>query len=769
MNRGMLWCLGALLVLASASAAAQSFNGGLTGAWWDPARGGEGQFLSFESVGDRDVAVLAYFTYDDEGRARWLVGDANFTPGQTVLEFSMLTGRGPRFGVGFRSEDVIISQVGSIRLEVLSCDRMRLRYTDDEQQFETEIRRLVGPLEGVACDGSQTSTGTNRMVGTASGGWWDSARGGEGSFISFERAGDRRVISVYYFTYDDEGRATWLVGDADHTERANRIEVQLFTGSGARFGLDFDSADVRIRPAGRAIIEQDGCGNMRMRYNGSVTFGLDLTRLVGELSGVSCSIPMLPPNETDNQLRALIAQHGLIGDPSRGRDLPGIDSPLAQLGKLLFFSKSLSGDLDTACASCHHPALGGADGLALPVGATALNPDVMGPGRRTVNGHLLVGRNSQTFFNTALYDTGLFWDSRVESLNPQAGDNGEMGGIRTPDSAFGSADSRAGPNLLAAQARFPVVEPGEMLGTGFPGMNDEQVRAHLAARIGNYGSGAGRLPPSQWLQRFREVFGSDASAEELITFDNIALALGEYQRSAVFVETPWARYVRGDNAAISASAKIGALVFYRPVNQAGGNCVQCHSGDFFTDEKHHVIGFPQVGPGLGDPNGNDHGRARHSGRDRDMQAFRTPSLLNVNLTAPYGHSGSYNSLTEVFAHYVLTRDTALQAVDFQTWCFIAPFNTEPGCNGATARVRANTMASLARVDAIRLSDPANALPIVDPVAVPQAATTNVLAFMRALTDPCLQSRACFGRWIPTPEEAPDAFQLNAVNANGDPL
>src|SRR5690606_40245218 len=57
------------------------------------------------------------------------------------------------------------------------------------------------------------------------------------------------------------------------------------------------------------------------------------------------------------------------------------DDPLPRLGKLLFFSKSLSGDFDTACASCHHPALGGGDDLALPVGTGAIDPDVVGPGR----------------------------------------------------------------------------------------------------------------------------------------------------------------------------------------------------------------------------------------------------------------------------------------------------------------------------------------------------------------------------------------------------
>jgi cytochrome c peroxidase len=767
--RGFLGTLAVSLLLASGLCSAQSFNGGMTGTWWNPARAGEGQFLSFERIGDRHVAVIAYFTYDADGRAHWLVGNADYSPGAQTLDIPVVSGRGARFGVGFRTQDVNISLSGTVTLEILACDRMRLGFVDAAQAFEVEITRLVGPLEGVACDGSASAGDATHLVGSVSGGWWDPARSGEGNFIAFERLGERRVASVFYFTYDEAGNPRWLVGNADYEAGADRIEVPLVTGAGARFGQAFDAADVQIAPEGRALIEQDGCGNTWLRYTGKVTFGLQLERLVGALDGVPCSLPATPPSFLDNELRPLIAALGLTGDPSRGRELPGIDAPLAQLGKLLFFSKTLSAENEAACASCHHPALGGGDGLALPVGTAAVNPDLLGPGRRTDNGSILVGRNSNTIFNTALYDSGLFWDSRVESLTKAPGENGAVGGIRTPDSAFGTADSNAGPNLLAAQARFPVLAPGEMLGTGFPGMSNSQVRAHLAARIGNYGSGAGSLPPSQWLARFREAFNSDADAETLITFDNIALALAEYQRSAVFVESPWARYVRGNNKAIPEGVKAGALIFFRPVNDRGAQCVQCHSGDFFTDEKHHVVGFPQVGPGLGDPNADDHGRARESRADRDRHAFRTPSLLNVGLTAPYGHAGAYANLETVFNHYAIPHDTVLDWLDARRWCFLPPLTTDPGCQASAGRVETNSLAALARMDSIRASDPANGLPVVDLAAVPIQTIPSVVAFLRSLTDPCLLDRSCFGRWIPSPAEAPDGFQLNAVDAQGRPL
>ena len=194
-----------------------------------------------------------------------------------------------------------------------------------------------------------------------------------------------------------------------------------------------------------------------------------------------------PPTQTlDQQLRAVITAAGLNGDPTLGRDLPSIDDPLPQLGKLLFFSKSLSGEMDTACASCHHPALGGGDGLSLPVGTGAIDPDVVGPGRQRPDGLPNVGRHSQSVFNIGLFDAGLFWDSRIESINKDENANGETSGIRTPDTALNVADPLVpvGTSLPAAQARFPVTVPEEMRGNFLPGADGETVRQHLAARIG---------------------------------------------------------------------------------------------------------------------------------------------------------------------------------------------------------------------------------------------------------------------------------------------
>lgn len=82
--------------------------------------------------------------------------------------------------------------------------------------------------------------------------------------------------------------------------------------------------------------------------------------LVIAVTLIAAASPAAETNDAiDQELRQLIAANELTGDPSAGRELPTVDNPLAILGKLLFFSKALSGDLDVACASCHHPLLAG--------------------------------------------------------------------------------------------------------------------------------------------------------------------------------------------------------------------------------------------------------------------------------------------------------------------------------------------------------------------------------------------------------------------------
>ncbi|MEM7379309.1 MAG: cytochrome-c peroxidase, partial [Pseudomonadota bacterium] len=267
----------------------------------------------------------------------------------------------------------------------------------------------------------------------------------------------------------------------------------------------------------------------------------------------------------DATLRQLASTHGAVTDPTAGRTLPAITDPLAQLGRDLFFSRSLGGGFDSACVSCHHPVLGGADALALSVGVGATTPQLLGPGRQDADGVPNVPRNAPTVFNLGLWDTGLFWDSRVESLGRTPGQNGAGSGIRTPETLIGTGDPNAGGNLASAQARFPVTSVEEMKTATFElNSSNDAVRNHLAARLGDYGIGTGELASNAWLPAFQAGFGSTQSATQLVTFDNIAHAIGEYERSMVFLDSPWQAFLNGDPSALSDAQKRGAELFFTP-------------------------------------------------------------------------------------------------------------------------------------------------------------------------------------------------------------
>ncbi|MEM6988244.1 MAG: cytochrome c peroxidase [Pseudomonadota bacterium] len=470
-------------------------------------------------------------------------------------------------------------------------------------------------------------------------------------------------------------------------------------------------------------------------------------------------------------MRQLASSNRVETDPLSNRTLPVITDPLPQLGRDLFFSKSLGGGFDSACVSCHHPVLGGADALALSVGVGAVNPHLLGQGRQDADGAPDVPRNAPTVFNLGLWDTGLFWDSRVESLGRQIGQNGGASGIRTPETLIGTADPNAGGNLAVAQARFPVTSVEEMKTNAFELNSDnDSVRNHLAARLGNYGVGTGELAVNNWLPAFQSAFGSTLSGDQLITFDNIALAIGEYERSMVFTDSPWQRFLQGDDAAMSLEQKRGAELFFTRANQGGAGCATCHSGTLLSDGTHHTVAFPQIGPGKGDNNGanseDDFGRERETGNPNDRYRFRVPSLLNVEMTAPYGHSGAYATLEEVVRHYDNPTNAADQYFDRGGWCQLEQFRDLPNCAALYPNARANSDLAADKLRQER-NNRTSSLPRIN---LNNQEVDDLVAFLRALTDPCVQDRACLSPWIANPASSgPDGQQLNAVDQALQPL
>ncbi|MEN8234899.1 MAG: cytochrome c peroxidase [Actinomycetota bacterium] len=460
----------------------------------------------------------------------------------------------------------------------------------------------------------------------------------------------------------------------------------------------------------------------------------------------------------DARLRQVITANGLTGDPSAGRDLPDISDPLAQLGMELFYTKALGGEMDSACVTCHHPMLGGGDGIPMSIGVGADDPDLLGPGRTHPQGPL-VPRNAPTTFNAGLWDEVMFHDGRIESLGKTPLSNGDDGyGIRTPDRPHGYPDTLAGANLAVAQSRFPTTSEEEMRGFDFGtevgntgDVLHENIRRRLAQIVGGYGEGEGVLDPNGWPGEFQAVFG-DGPVEEIVTYENIAAALGEYERSQTFVDTPWRAYVEGGDSSITDEAKRGALLFY-----GEAACSTCHKGDFFTDEQFHALAIPQIGLGRdsGTYGDDDWGRYLETGNDEDRYAFRTPSLLNVEVTGPYGHDGAYATLEAIVRHH-LNPEKAIASYDFGAVDpSIRTGNAERYTDSALEQVEANRNSGVLTVSNRSLSD---------------EQIGELVAFLHALTDPCVKSRECLSPWIPddaVPD--PDGLRLNGINASGDEL
>ena len=135
--------------------------------------------------------------------------------------------------------------------------------------------------------------------------------------------------------------------------------------------------------------------------------------------------------------------------------------------------------------------------------------------------------------------------------------------------------------------------------------------------------------------RFVEAFGAEPTTE------HVGRALAAYVRTIVAGNSAYDRELSGRDSALSAPARRGLRLF---TGRAG--CAECHLGPSLTDEKFHNTG---VAFRSGSP--ADVGRALVTGLQEDRGAFKTPTLRQVAVTAPYMHDGSFPTLASVIEHY----------------------------------------------------------------------------------------------------------------------
>jgi cytochrome c peroxidase len=357
--------------------------------------------------------------------------------------------------------------------------------------------------------------------------------------------------------------------------------------------------------------------------------------------------PSTPQSEQlDLELRQAIAGWG----PLPIGPVPAQSPALVELGRSLFFDKILSGNRDVSCATCHDPDATLTDKLALAVGTGGTGTTqnrVLGAGRS------FVPRNAPSLLNQGLGTFYTLWDGRVN-------EEGGPGNFRPPSGIVFPAGLA---NLLAAQAMLPVLNRDEMRGVsgdvdvmGNP--NELAVFTDNQAGAVWQGVMSRLLAIQDYAAKFAVAFPNTPRAQ--LGFQHAANALAAFQ-IASFTKTnsPFDRFLKRDNTAMTAEEKRGGLVFF-----GSGQCASCHSGSLLGGNQFANIGIAQFGPGVGASAPLDVGRGEQFPGPPGVPSFyqfffRVPMLRNVELTAPYMHNGAYTSLEQVVRHYT-NADSALR-------------------------------------------------------------------------------------------------------------
>ena len=315
----------------------------------------------------------------------------------------------------------------------------------------------------------------------------------------------------------------------------------------------------------------------------------------------------------------------------------------ASLGKTLFWDEQLSSTLTVSCGTCHRPATGGSDPRTIVNNTRSRNPgfdnifntpdDVFGsPGvplnnlDGTYSPSNLFGFNEQvtprkapSYLNAGLAFNGSFWDGRASNT---------------------FRDPLTNQVLLTEWASYesqilgPPVSSAEM---GHGNRNWTQVANQIVAVKPL--ALASNIPPSlaEWIdgrtypELFEEAFGS---AE--VTPARIAMAIATHERTLFSDRTPLDRFASAIEP-LTTQEDRGRNIY----NQV--DCSFCHGGPLLSDQNFHNIGVrPQL---------EDLGRGAVTGNVNDRVRFKTPTLRNIELRAPYMHNGRFATLEEVVEFY----------------------------------------------------------------------------------------------------------------------
>ena len=416
---------------------------------------------------------------------------------------------------------------------------------------------------------------------------------------------------------------------------------------------------------------------------------------------------------------------------------PPPDYPEAKvtLGQALFFDPLIGGNRDVSCATCHHPLTATGDGRARAVGTRAYvnkgrrmpeglrlvdvegrDPVLMG---FNLNGaaHPFTPRNSPDTFNRGDSEwKTMFWDNRVFTREDGRFAVNQMRLTKSSE-YFAVVMPDFVENVLAAQAMMPVLSDAEMRGhkgetdiTGkhnevgeVLGQNEEEIWAALMARV---------LKNDEYQKLFKAAY-PDVPKEKL-HFGHAANAIAAFEiASFTLRDSPWDRFLAGDDSSLAPDALRGAHLFYTKAK-----CVECHSGRLMTDQKPHNRGIIPIGPGPDPAEDVDFGIAHRSDFGLDMKYhFRTPPLRNVELTMPYMHNGAYTTLEAAVRHEL---DPSRGLTNYDTSQLEPEFRGAVHSDKKIIRDVKSTMPPEAKLPLAHLSD---------------SELSDLIAFLKSLTSP----------------------------------
>lgn len=298
------------------------------------------------------------------------------------------------------------------------------------------------------------------------------------------------------------------------------------------------------------------------------------------------------------------------------------------LGKLLFHETGLAlnpkqneGMNTYSCASCHHAKAGFQSGIKQGIGEGGSGFGIFGEARVMAANYDAANIDVQpirspSVLNVAFQDV-MLW-------------NGQFGGTKT----------NAG-----TEAEWTIGTPKEINNLGFEGVETQAIAGSDVHRLK---FDADMIKNNQTYKALFDKAFPNISEELRYTKLNGALSIAAYERTVVASEAPFQKWLHGEDDALNATEKEGALLFF-----GKAKCYSCHSGPGLNGMEFHALGMNDLSGadvhGIIDE-ATKKGRGGFTKNSEDDYKFKTPTLYNLKGLNFLGHGGSFSSVKEIIEY-----------------------------------------------------------------------------------------------------------------------